>query len=475
MAIGKREKIIAFSVVGLAAIALVHTLIFAKTAKAHNDALGRRATAAGQVGQLKRPASNSQISEYSEKTGEYKKQFVQVMREFNMVPPKAWQQQDSDPRVREERWKDLFALLDRLRELRAQGAQPNHPTLNFLGQALDNKKGISAGWNFPTGLPRAVQAKQANLYDTLNELLGNYKSVLAAQDTTNQAFREQQYRNYGATLAKLDINYEYDVLQFYNFTQLPAASLFDIQQLAGPAVPFLKTVEHVRLFTANAPRDLGGDLANRDKLLEILGQSAEVGARQVPSRPDYLYPLPEGTGTLGGDSGKIEVNIKVNPGVLPLYRQQLASLIDLIERADRAGIASVEFVKLREYIVIKDLPPPPGSPPPGPTLDPNGYPLPPAEPGTTDVAISTPIEMSVVGTNQATAAFLHDISHCTRPYELDSMRLARVQGAQQTLLQMDISINILANVYGLDSTMLDPEAGAGPAPGMATAPASLAP
>jgi hypothetical protein len=195
----------------------------------------------------------------------------------------------------------------------------------------------------------------------------------------NLQFRAAQYVQYGTTMAKLDINYETDPVQFWQRFQLPAASLFDIYQQNGPPVTFLKTVEHARIYLDNAPSDLDPNtkaLASRDRLMEILGQNSDTGKRMVAVRPNVLYPSQSAAAVAGAQAGQVEIDINLPLKDFGIYRQQLAALLDIIERADKTGIEEISFVKLSEFKIVNDVPPPPPAvqtpppPPPGLWADP---------------------------------------------------------------------------------------------------------
>jgi hypothetical protein len=168
MAIGKREKIVLWSLVGLGAAAAVHFLIFKAKTENYQAALNRRHGVAAQVQQLRKPNSLADLEAYAATTDDYKNRFGGIMREFGMALPKAWVQDPSDPAVVEARWQDIYNLLDRLRQLRRQGTQAGHVKLTFLGTGTDDR----FTWNFPTSVPRLVAARQANLFDILKELEG---------------------------------------------------------------------------------------------------------------------------------------------------------------------------------------------------------------------------------------------------------------------------------------------------------------
>jgi hypothetical protein len=486
MAIGKREKIVAFSLVGLAAILAVHIAVFSKKSGMQRAAEQRFYAANGSLSGLYRPESPLAAQRYQEKTEQFKNQFGEIMRGFELATPPYWGQTldsvraevNADPNVPKEpataieaevqrrwsavvdqRWNDIYALLDRLTQLRAEGETPGKPVLAFLDYG-------DYGWNFPRGLPRLVQQGQRNLFDLLATLEGNYKSIAVSG---NQAFRDEQFRAYGATTAFLDINFEQEAGAFAQFANLRSASLFDIHQLAGPKVPFFKLVQHVRLFQAAAPADLSSSLASRKRLLEVLGMNTFTGKREVPFRPSPIYPPPDLPGG-GGKLPDVELSIITDIeslGDVAVYRQQLVALVDLIERAGKAGIVRIDYVKMRDVAFLSAIKPPVEPLPAGATPTPEP---PPPDPGAPPPGgMGMPIEMVVSGPNQTVIAFLYDITHCHRTYELDSIRLQR-QPAQtgQVFVRCDLTLNVLTNVWAINNSDYAPT----PAPAPMDAPAA---
>jgi hypothetical protein len=81
--------------------------------------------------------------------------------------------------------------------------------------------------------------------------------------------------------------------------------------------------------------------------------------------------------------------------------------------------------------------------------------------------------MKVRGSNKAVAEFLYSVTRANRPYELDSLKVTSFldPNTRQATLTADITLNILAIVFALDATLLEPQASAMPDP-MAAAPAA---
>jgi len=448
MKIGKREKTVVFGIIGLSAVALLHILVFRHKVAMVTTADQYYTEQVNQLNQLKQPRSPMEIQRYLDGTAGFLKQFSDIVKRYSVVRPPLWTSIEWTAENTAPRWAELDAMLDKLRDMREKGKQPGGTQLRFLDRS-------PYGWDFPTGLPTAVAAGRVNLFDILKSLIGNYKSVQAAA----AAIRTRQLEIYGQTMAQLEINYMYE-----NTPAGAPISLFAIRQHGGPIVPFLKTYEHIRLFLARLPDDLKSDPSfTRDRLLEVMGQNEITGETVMAELSSPIYPPDASLANARG--AEIDVSINFLLVQLPFYRQQLAALIDLLERATAAGLISVDYVKMREMTVLPEVTMPTSAmtPTPGPNATPavqwqtNLLSTPaPAAGAATYAGIGVPIELVVSGSNQAVYQFLYDLTYAPRAYEMDALRIQSTVNPQTnaTVLTVTMTLNVFAEMADLDPSLV---------------------
>jgi len=483
MAIGKREKIVAFGISGLVVIGLVHFMVFSSKTRAVNETRNRYQSAEGSVRAV-RNTRETQLNQYNSKTDEqFKEPFKKIATEMQFKKAVAWGPWGEDREnaaLTQKTYEQLLDVLDELLALRTQGAEGRGMRLSFLDSG-------SYSWNIPTALPQVVSSGQADLFDLLDRVRGQYATVEAAEEGL---FRQNAIEQYKQALFYLEINHSYSRVQF---PQLPP-SYFEMYQMFGPPVPFLKMLQHSRLYFEKQP-ETGAMFRSLHEILVILGFNPETGLQTVLPMEDVLFPspVPNASGTQGGVSiditkaGWKEYTFGDKPtrefdirDFFFYYQTQLNALIEIIRIGNKVGLREVQYVRLREAKMLPELKAIDETVAATPTpatdvmfdmdaggmgmyadpmmADPRfagggrfgggmGMGAPPPSQGE-KVAVSTPIDLVVVGSNAAISQFLYDLSFTLRPVELDSVRIsgAQAQAGQETLLTATISLNVIADM-----------------------------
>lgn len=480
MAIGKREKIVAFGISALLCVALVHFLIFNPKINKVREVTNNYNAARGMVTSVKN-TTPIQLENYGRTTEEqFRAPFRDIARRMVVQPAQVWSEWAKN---REDRaallaaYDSILGSLDQLLELRQRGLTGNGVRLSFMDIS-------PVGWNIPTELPGVVRAGQQDLFDMLDRLRGHYATLAASEPG---AFRDYNLELYRVALAGLEINFNYPG------AQVGIPNFFELYQIAGPVVPFLKILQHARLFYARQPatspmfRDL-------HELVEVLGFNDQVGKQPTSMIEDFLFPSPVGAqpqnaavaflvditkaglrnasfgGTLNSDHDLRDFCL--------FYEAQLNVLIDIVRMANAAGIRDIQFVRMREAFMLPPVPEETGPAAAAPTPAPmdmmmmddpygmmymdmdergggglgggrfGGGGMGMARPAnqTADedtVAIATPIDLRFVGTNAATSQFLYDLSMVHRPFEVDMVRIEGGRQNQETLLTTTLSLNVV--------------------------------
>ncbi len=330
------------------------------------------------------------------------------------------------------------------------------------------------GWDLPTKLPDPIRERPARLWDVISQLnqISQVLEVIGAEDV-----KQTQIMEYSVLLKEIGV----DEVKINKLSSL------------GKELPFINRICHLQLIMKEKPEDVKFTDQDVMKLLRITYPDMEL--------------------------------LKIN--------KQLASLVELIQMADKHGVEEITQIFIMDQTIIKKPPEPgkesesaPGGAPvtPPSTLEPElelGGEFGPgamefgpgamefepgamefepgarrpggaARPGTarqpqgpppeTIIAIGAPITIGFVASNLSATNYLYNIVNSSRTYELDSLNINVIperEGIQQVFALVNTLVMVSDVVVDLPTIkaqgLKKPETAAASSPPGASSPAAAPP
>ncbi|MCX7046970.1 MAG: hypothetical protein NTX50_15960 [Candidatus Sumerlaeota bacterium] len=444
----QRAKLAGGIIVALALVGALHWFVYQKNQKTFEGIRSRFNILNAKASKLSK-GNREELDTYKAVTTEFQKTEKQILDQLNVnLPNYLHLEYGTEPT-------DAAGLLDfnkkvavayemqkaglRLELHRLLNKRNGKPTLKFLGVTQYNasipSQNQDLGWLIPEKLPGNMD-KPANLADLLTKLkdIQSYISQLNAGNPGLVKYNEDYFK----ALMEIGINeWNYKYLK-YNWQM-------------GEFVPLYNLLAYEDMILANKAKDYEITRKQLEDLLFLL-----PSLKFIPEKVEIAYP---------DDPDQIMVAIK-----------QLDMLNDLISRAGKHDVVSINKVRLLDWATyagdaINSWELYPQIPKPWAPRDPNTPPVPnPLEPNISLwldylqkpkpnwIGVLTTIEMNFSATNTNAMQYLFHLAHCARPYEIHALSFHINEEKRDPL--MSISVTVTGYIYLKDisrEVMTSPE------------------
>lgn len=405
MELRNSAKIAIASVAALGTIGALHFMVFATSAAKYERAVSSYGAEVSNYQAQGRPPEFREINAFEYRTRKYQLEYWEMVKELDISIPEKFAPA-SDGGMNESQLKAFYwDFHDRLQELRARGEQdPNTVSLDFLG---------TTGWNLANELPSWYRENLVAPEDTFRDL--DIKNQLLTQLEEDTPIYQTQESEYFTLLTRIGLNLSQRAFLEEQFGRVAAivhslnrASL--IRDALNEANYFRQATESqinnqlYELFRLEWPEDwLGNENfhpADRQSrlLLDLIQAADETGIQSI-------------------------VRVVMHPP-MAVYWQDPAELEE--EETEETGFDEMDWEMWGgdPYAMYMF----------GGGGGYGGMMTPTPTPAAEFDAVNTPLEITVVGTNQAVFDFLYRKANEVAPLELDRIRITSLQAqdANQT-------------------------------------------
>ncbi len=322
MQLNKTGKIVVAVIAGVAAVGIMHVLLFRDQAQEYNRAVSSFEQVAQRYVDQGIPPESGQLHRFRYETLRNKLDYWETLRDMRLALPEYFDDEGVADEQRQQ--EEIWSILERLEELRDQGEAGQGPRLAFMGErAWDIRASLPSG--VPTGstLAQRIQELWARSR-TLDVLGGRLEGDGRTQRRTGMQAPTAEERRLQLTRQRLETEYRQLLRQVG--LDLQAREVFTDR--FGSLYSTLHTLNRVRLVNEALPAGFW-DEYDEEERLERLYQ---------------VFRLEWPKDNLG------------NVNFLPGYRQGLA-LIEMIETAAEEGIPEIEFVRAHDIRSMTYVPP----------------------------------------------------------------------------------------------------------------------
>lgn len=409
MRIGNRERVVIGVIVAIGAIFALHWFIFRERARQYEAAKAQFDGITSTLQQIGSPRSLPDIYKFQYETINYGLDFYHLIEDAKLTLPAYYSTEVSADRQHEEIWGYYNTLMD-------MWGKEGIPQLTFMGP--DQWGGRLQGFDMHRSLPTQIVESGTQVSDLVAQLV-DADAVINALPA-NAPLLEQKRNEYAQMLLRVGLN-----LRFRDY----------LEQTYGEPAALLYSLNRVDLLRKNMDfRDMGGV------------ESEEEFAKRLEGLLRVAWP----ESTLA-------------------HAKQLSGLIDLIQRAGKHEVQSVQTVNFWDPAVVywwadRDTPQTAqqaADQQSGAAARPGGGwgqnwgqgqeqgMQPSAAPGGTKdereiVAVNVPVDITLVGPNLSVMSFLYEICNIRRFYQIDAMDIASIPN-QENVIYCRSTIGIMTH------------------------------